>query len=151
MKKCARCGHPKVQHQQTDVGCWGGTYADCHCPFFDDGKPRTEEIAVAKARMEGLVRKETGMTNALRSYEEWQDRFRKEVRVLAATRLPFTSEDVLQVVGLPSGQIGKDANNAVGAMMNAAAKDGVVVKTGNRRSASRPSSHGAELTEWRGK
>jgi hypothetical protein len=149
--RCEACGHPKIQHLQTDHGCWGGTFSDCGCEHFDDGKPSTAQIAVAKARLEGLVNKEHGMERALKSYEEWQSAFRKEVRTLAATRMPFTSEDVVEIVGLPSGEIGKDANNAVGAMMNALAKEGVIAKTGNRALSRRPSSHGAELTLWKGK
>ncbi len=131
-------------------GCWGGTFSDCGCAWFDTGKPKSTEIATAKARLEGLIGKQEGQAKALLPYDEWQSAFCKEVGTLAATRLPFTSEDVVAVVGLPSGEIGKDANNAVGAMMTSLAKQGVIRKTGRRVQSKRPSSHGAELTEWSG-
>ncbi len=135
---------------QGPEGCWGGTFSDCGCQTFDDGAPKSTDIATAKARLEGLVGKQTGQATALRTYPEWQTAFRKEVVTLAATRMPFTSEDVIDAVGLPSGDIGKDANNAVGAMMTAMAKQGVIRKTGNRVPSKRPTSHAAELTEWSG-
>lgn len=149
MKNCKKCGHGKTMHQGPD-GCWGGMWSDCGCQYFDDGKPQSTEIAVAKARLEGLIEKKQGQENALKTYDEWQLSYREQVRTLAATRMPFTSEDVIAVVGLPSGGIGKDANNAVGAMMTAMAKEGVIKKTGRRVQSQRPSSHGAELTEWEG-
>jgi hypothetical protein len=107
-------------------------------------------VAVKKAQMDGLIEKDVGQRRALLTYEDWQTEFRREVLLLAATREPFTSEDALAVVGLPSGEIATNANNAVGAMMTAMAKEGQIVKTGQRAPSKRPSSHGAELTVWMG-
>ncbi len=99
----------------------------------------------------GLKNKEEGMAKATsHAHAEWKDEFRQAVRDLAATYVPFTSEDVLSETGLPSGQIGKDMNNAVGALMNGQARQGVMRKTGRRVLSRRPSSHAAELTEWIG-
>ena len=80
----------------------------------------------------------------------WKAKFKESVRAFARTRQPFTSEDVIAVVGLPCGDVAMNANNAVGAMMTALAKRGVICKTGNRVQSRRKSSHGAELTEWIG-
>ena len=46
--------------------------------------------------------------------------------------------------------VGTNRNNAVGAVMNAAAKRGWIVKTGRRVTAKRKTLHAAELTEWTG-
>lgn len=93
-----------------------------------------------------------GQTLALSkpTLELWKAKFKESVRTFARTRQPFTSEDVIAVVGLPCGDVAMNANNAVGAMMTALAKKGVIHKTGNRVQSRRKSSHGAELTEWIG-
>lgn len=100
----------------------------------------------------GLDHKLAGQTLAVAPAElnRWKIAFKSELARLAAAGGAFTSEDVIAVVGLPAGDIARDANNAVGAMMTAACKAGVIRKTGNRVQARRPSSHGAELTEWIG-
>jgi len=41
-----------------------------------------------------------------------------------------------------------NANNAVGAMMNAMARRKVIVKTSMRRQSARASSHGREIAVW---
>lgn len=82
--------------------------------------------------------------------EDWRDRFRQAVRDLAAEGCPFTSEDVTAQAGLPAGSVGTNRNNAVGALMTSAAGAKVIRKTGRRLPSMRPSSHGAELTEWIG-
>lgn len=148
--RCRSCQHTKTQHLQSDEGCWGGTFSDCGCKVFDDGRPTAEDRARQQAVDAGLVDKERGMGRALLSHADWQREFRKQVWALAVARRPFTSEDVVAVVGLPSGEVEKDGNNAVGAMMNACARDGWIRKTGNRVLSTRRSSHAAELTEWVG-
>lgn len=97
---------------------------------------------------EGLTAKDEGMALALTrdGIDVWKEEF---VAWVAAqpwgTRL--TSEDVIDAIGLPSGEVGTNANNAVGAMMNGCAKRGLIVKAG-RVLARRTGSHGAELTLW---
>lgn len=100
----------------------------------------------------GLELKRTGMARALKPdlLAEWKQNFRDAVHVLAREGYPFTSEDVIERVGLPSGDVGTNANNAVGAMMNGLARKGVIRKTGERRLSKRPSSHGAEIAVWVG-
>lgn len=99
----------------------------------------------------GFILKDNGMTLALAADDitEWKRRFDDAARYLASTGAPFTSEDVTSITGLPRNT-GTNANNAVGAMMNALARKGVIRKTGERKPSRRPSSHGAELTAWRG-
>jgi hypothetical protein len=98
-----------------------------------------------------LEHKESGMAQARdHADHSWKDRYELTIHRLAGTGVPFTSEDVTAHVGLPTGAIRKDRNNAVGALINAAARAGVIRKTGRRVASRRPSSHGAELSEWVG-
>jgi len=99
-----------------------------------------------------LILKDEGMSKALakEGLDGWKDEFYKAAQYLCDCGDSFTSEDVLDLVGLPSGTIKSNANNAVGAMMNGMARKGVIRKTGERRLSKRPSSHGAELTVWVG-
>jgi len=96
--------------------------------------------------------KQEGMQLALmpESIDDWKQRFRAAAEYLADTGAGFTSEDVIYITGLPTGDIGMNANNAVGAMMNALARKGVIKKTQLRRQSKRPTSHGAELVVWAG-
>jgi hypothetical protein len=96
--------------------------------------------------------KEDGMARALQpdDINEWKMRFRRAVVVLASEGEPFTSESAIDMVGLPRVEIRKDANNAVGAMMNGMAKRGIIRKTGRHVLSKRPTSNGAELNEWIG-
>lgn len=101
---------------------------------------------------EGQALKDQGMERALspETIEEWKEQFRSATVTLAKSGNGFTSEDVLDRVGLPSGTIKSNANNAVGAMMNGLARRGVICKTTERRPSRRPSSHAAELVVWKG-
>jgi hypothetical protein len=96
--------------------------------------------------------KQDGMERAkgARDIQEWKEEFNNTVAECAKNGLPFTSEHITMIVGLPRKEVEMNANNAVGAMMNGAAKRGVIKKTGRRVSSRRPTSHGAELTEWMG-
>lgn len=97
----------------------------------------------------GLELKEQGMEQArqARDVQRWKEHFALTVQEMADLGFAFTSEDVLSVVGLPR-HVAINANNAVGAMMNAMAKKGVIQKTKERRQAMRSSSHGRELAVW---
>lgn len=96
-----------------------------------------------------LAGKADGMALALKpaTLDEWRERFRSHV----ADRAPgatFTSEDVVDAVGLPTGEHGMNRNNAVGAMMSGLARRGLIRKTSRRVPSARPSSHAAELVVW---
>lgn len=81
---------------------------------------------------------------------EWRTEFKTTIRECAKSQRPFTSEHIIAMIGLPRAEVSQHANNAVGAMMGAAARTGVIRKTGKHVPSKRPSSHGAELTEWIG-
>ena len=99
--------------------------------------------------MNGEELKKQGQQLALDAAEPWSDRAKDAIRCLALLRVPFTSEDVVSVVGLPSGEVGTNQNNAVGAVMTAAAKAGTIRRVGYTKS-KRASSHGAVIAEWEG-
>jgi hypothetical protein len=82
--------------------------------------------------------------------DDWLTRAKRAIAQLARESRAFTSEDVTQLAGLPSGDVKSNANNAVGALMNAAARKQLIVKTGRRVPSTRVTSHAAELTEWIG-
>jgi len=100
----------------------------------------------------GLDLKERGMEQARRAVDvqTWKAQFTAAVQEMAKRGWAFTSEDALSVVGLPRAEVGVNANNVVGAMMNGLAKRGIIQKTAERRKSRRPSSHGAELAVWVG-
>jgi hypothetical protein len=97
----------------------------------------------------GETLKNEGMSKALSklSVTEWQDRVKAWTWRLNAGHL-FTSEDVTEEFGLPTGEVGTNKNNAVGAIMNAIAKKGVIRNTGDYVKSSRPSSHSAVIAVW---
>lgn len=96
--------------------------------------------------------KEDGIAKALSPDElnDWKRRFERAAKLFADEGEPFTSEDIVDLVGLPRGNINKDRNNAVGAMMNSLAKRRIIKKTGRHVLSKRPTSNGAELNEWIG-
>ena len=98
---------------------------------------------------DGEQLKARGMALAEAAVESWSSEARDAIDYLARRGLPFTSEDVIRLIGLPRGKVGRDANNAVGAVMAGAAKRGVIVQVGHRN-AKRASSHAARLALWEG-
>ena len=98
----------------------------------------------------GLDLKERGMEQAKAAYDvqAWKQRFVAAVKHLVEKGHRFTSEDVIDLVGLPRTDGVMNANNAVGAMMNALARRKVIVKTSHRTQSARASSHGREIAVW---
>lgn len=121
------------------------------CPA-EDGRPRRVfrrvDAVPAGARdvREGERLKAEGQARTTIHDLPWGKRFDHELRSLAYGQEPFTSEDVTARVGMPA----QGSPSAVGARMTAAAKKGLIAKTGRRVKAQRPNQHAAELTEWIG-
>lgn len=126
------------------------TPARTHSSVTVDGPSLFDLPLLAEPVGNDLKRGGQALAIAPNVLEDWKRRFKTSLARWADTGSTFTSEDVIAVVGLPCGDIAMNANNAVGAMMTAAAKAGLIRKTGNRQQARRASSHGAELTEWIG-
>lgn len=101
-------------------------------------------------REAGRVGKESGMARALSNQRAWMDHAYGCLIILAASGAPFTSEDVTGMAGLPIGATRQHANNAVGALFNLAAREGVIQKTGRHVQSRVRTSHATEINEWRG-
>ncbi len=93
--------------------------------------------------------KEKGMQLTLDAHVDWADQALIAIMQLAKQGIEFTSEDVLAITGLPSGEVGQHKNNASGAIMNKAARAGWIKKVGYGK-AKRKESHGAVLAIWIG-
>lgn len=100
----------------------------------------------------GLQLKADGQAQAVSrpDVQTWSQTFAAAVVKLLRyhPQAQFTSEDVLERVGLPRPTGHSNANNAVGAMMTVLARQGVIRKTAKRRPSTRPSSHGREIAVW---
>ena len=93
--------------------------------------------------------KQHGMQLALDAKPDWAEEAYEVIKQLAMRGTQFTSEDVLAMTGLPSGEVGQHKNNASGAIMNKAARAGIICKVGYG-TAKRKASHGAVLAIWIG-
>ena len=96
-----------------------------------------------------MMNKELGMQLALDAQPDWAEQAFEVIKVLAKRGTEFTSEDVIAINGLPSGEVGQHKNNASGAIMNKAARAGIIRKVGYG-TAKRKASHGAVLAIWIG-
>jgi hypothetical protein len=93
--------------------------------------------------------KQYGMQLALDAQPVWSEQAFEAIKLLASRKVEFTSEDVLALTGLPSGGVGMNKNNASGAVMNKAAKAGIIRKVGYA-TAKRKESHGSVHAVWIG-
>lgn len=98
----------------------------------------------------GEERKSEGMALAEEAVPDWTQLAREAIGWLAEEGEPFTSEDLVRIVGLPRpGATRSNRNNAVGAVLGGAARRGVIRKVGYRN-AQRPRLHAAQLAVWEG-
>jgi len=93
--------------------------------------------------------KQHGMQLALDAQPDWAEQAYEAIKQLAKRGTEFTSEDVLAITGLPSGGVGINKNNASGAIMNKAARAGIIRKVGYA-TAKRKESHGSIHAVWIG-
>jgi hypothetical protein len=128
----------------------------CYCPAnltATSRGPRTTvdgEPIFLRDPAAGQQLRADGEQRALTAASTWRDRALASLRALAASGDPFTSEHVVERVGLPTKTVTSNANNAVGALISMASKRGLIEPTGRLVPSQRPSSHGATLREWRG-
>lgn len=109
------------------------------------GDPRRGDLTVRQPTSS----KDEGQDLALASHAAtlWKGEFQAVVEKMPPGRR-FTSEDVTAVCGLPTGRVTYNGNNAVGAMMTALARKGIIRKTSIRVPSRRKHAHGAELIVW---
>lgn len=96
----------------------------------------------------GEFRKIQGQTLAIDHVSsDYSRQFHQCLDLLIRSGKPFTSEEIIKKIGLPSK--GENQNNAIGAFMSKAASKGYIAKHGYT-TATRPDSHGRILTVWIG-
>jgi len=78
----------------------------------------------------------------------WTGRAERAIRELAELGTPFTADDLIRKVGLPSS--GPNNNNAVGSVFSSAAKRGLIERTGHYRQSRRALAHGRMIAVWVG-
>ena len=95
----------------------------------------------------GEILRDRGTAKALEDpeLEGWKLRFEACVRQMDGKR--FSSEDIIDRIGLPRIP-GANRNNAVGAMMRGLAQRGLIVRDGFTQ-CRRPRSHARLLALWR--
>ena len=100
---------------------------------------------------EGQRRKREGMARALAAAAAaaWRADAQIVLRNLALAGEPFTSETIIEQIGLPSGQVGQHRNNAMGGLLSGAARRGQIRAVGWTY-ARRATSHAEKLTLWKG-
>lgn len=97
--------------------------------------------------VDGEALKKLGMEKVFaKTPEDYANFFRVALRVLVAKKVPFTSNDVLEKIGFPEGV----SKNAIGALMNKFAKEGLIEPHGFTKG-TRPSQHGHMMRTWVGK
>ena len=97
--------------------------------------------------IDGETLKKLGMEKVFaRTPEDYSNFFRIVLQLLVAKNGPFTSNDVLEKIGFPEGV----SKNAIGALMNKFAKEGLIEPYGFTKG-TRPSQHGHMIRTWVGK
>jgi|SRR5262245_36291101 len=90
-----------------------------------------------------------GMQTAADAVPNWYELAYAALCDLARSGREFTSEDVTARVGLPRGEVETNRNNAVGALMSACARQGIIRRVGYRK-AERSDLHAAVVGVWVG-
>lgn len=86
------------------------------------------------------------MARALEAKVEWDFNVRAWVRGLPKGT-DFTADDLVETFGTPA-EVGINANNAMGAVLNALARQGIIMEVG-RRPSTRVTNHGRKIIVWR--
>ena len=84
---------------------------------------------------------------ALDAKSEWHAAARAYVKSLPAGTL-LTSEDITDVIGMPSGHVASNRNNAVGALMRSLSGKRLIHHDHYTKSKN-PQAHGAVIAVWR--
>jgi hypothetical protein len=100
---------------------------------------------------QGSLLKSTGIARvSAATSPEWMDAAMAWITWLAQRGPPFTSENIIEEIGQPTDIHGNPKPNAMGAVFCAAARRGLIVRTGYQQ-ATRASRHAGMISVWRGK
>lgn len=130
------------------VECPSNGFSGRHVPRGKDSAICAKCGAVIASLLEKFRGMASARDGAYRNDREWTEAFNAQLAVLAASGQAFTSEDVTEVVGFYR-EPGTNQNNAVGALMSAAAHSGLTRRVGERPSRL-TRQHGALIAVWRG-
>jgi hypothetical protein len=135
---CPSCDRPATV-QRTLLG----GYVEVRC--LDDGTALTRlRVSPLREEASGDDLRDAGIAAVLASTDlEWRVAAERQLEDLARSGERFTSEDLTRVVGVPPSP------NAVGAVVNGAARRGLIRPVGFTN-ATRPSQHSATLRVWEG-
>jgi hypothetical protein len=86
---------------------------------------------------------------ALDAKKEWTQRATGALLTLAQSGRQFTSDDLVEIVGLPAGTTRTAANNAVGALFARYSRKHLITSCGVKAT-DRSSSHGRSIRIWVG-
>jgi hypothetical protein len=89
------------------------------------------------------------MNWALDAKKEWTERATGALLALAESGRQFTSDDLVEIVGLPAGATRTAANNAIGALFARYSRKHVI-QTCGVKATGRTSSHGRSIRIWVG-
>jgi hypothetical protein len=98
---------------------------------------------------EGIRLKAEGQAAAESGASEWSAQATEIIVELAEAGVHFTSEDITDRIGLPSGSTGMNENNAVGSVFSKACRKGLIEWTGELKQSSREERHASDLRVWR--
>ena len=113
----------------------------------EHGEPRGSKYC-ALCRYKQKVKHETALAAALAAKQEWTDVATLYLINSVCDGLEISADDLIQAVGLPSGETVTNCNNAVGALFHKWAKCGFIVESGRVRS-NRASNCGREIRVWK--
>ena len=89
--------------------------------------------------------RDEAMGRAERGAGDWIQRARESVALIALARFDFTTDDVWNALG----EDRPDEPRALGAVMKAMARDGVIRATGEYRKSTRVDCHARPVAVWR--
>ncbi len=96
--------------------------------------------------LEALRQREEGMDQALLSFDVYRESYMHAIELLARGGATFTADDCRSLAGDPPSTV---SPNVLGALVNAAAKAGLIEPVGWSRSG-RVIGHGNVLVSWKG-
>lgn len=119
----------------------------------EHGEPRGPKYcALCRGLVTPAPTPDEKMGYALDAANEWVEIATAALLHLGRAGRPFSSDDLIALVGLPSGttgSFGAHENNAVGALFRKYSKNGFLVQCGNVAT-TRSTSNGRMIQLWRG-
>lgn len=143
---CPICGcRPEWEHggMPATFKLWCHRLSTGRFKELDGAIEAWNEGVMEEGDMEGENRKAEGQAKVTENNEAWMEMAINSIRLVASGQLPFTVEELRAFLPAPSHP------NAWGAAFSAAAKQGLIVRTGYAKN-KLASAHGRVVATWRG-